>query len=59
MRYLFIILLIWLTLLCFANEPDSTKVKLKKMITKQEKMTPFDSLMIKIEKQDSIKKAKK
>ena len=51
----------WIIILvCFGQEqPDSTKKKLKKIITKQEKQTEFDSLMIKIAKEDSIKQSKK
>ena len=61
MRTAFIIILAWIILLvCFAQEqPDSTKIKLKKLVVKQEKQTAFDSLLIKTAKEDSIKKAKK
>ena len=57
MKYLFIILF---SLLLFPQErPDSTKIKLKRLIIKQEKQTKFDSLMIQIAKKDSVRKAKK
>ena len=60
MKTFFIIVFAWLILLvCFAEEPDSTKVKLKRLVVKQQKLTEFDSLMVKIAKEDSIKKAKK
>ena len=60
MKTFFIVILAWIVLLvCFADEPDSTKQKLKKIIVKQEQQTAFDSLLIKIAKEDSIKKAKK
>ena len=54
--------LIWLVLLALAytqEKPDSTKIKLKKLVIKQEKQTAFDSLMIQIQMEDSVKKAKK
>jgi len=57
MKYLLIILF---SLLLFPQErPDSTKIKLKRLIIKQEKQTKFDSLMIQIAKKDSVRKAKK
>ena len=60
MKTFFIIVFAWLILLvCFADEPDSTKIKLKKLVIKQEKQTKFDSLMIQIQKEDSIKQKKK
>ena len=60
MKTLFIIIFAWIILLvCFAEEPDSTKIKLKRLVMKQEKQTEFDSLMIKIAKEDSIKQSKK
>ena len=53
MKTLFIIIFAWIILLvCFAEEPDSTKIKLKKLVIKQEKQTKFDSLMIQIQKED-------
>jgi len=61
MKIFLIIMFAWIIILvCFGQEqPDSTKKKLKKIITKQEKQTEFDSLMIKIAKEDSIKQSKK
>ena len=62
MKTFFIMSLIWLVLLALAytqEKPDSTKIKLKKLVIKQEKQTAFDSLMIKIAKEDSIKQSKK
>ena len=57
MKYLFIILL--MTFALAQEQPDSTKIKLKKLIIKQEKQTEFDSLMVRIAKKDSVRKAKK
>ena len=60
MKTFFIIIFAWIILLvCLADEPDSTKIKLKKLVIKQEKQTEFDSLMIQIQKEDSIKQSKK
>jgi len=59
MKWLAVILVIWITLLCFAQEkPDSCKTKLKKIKVQQENMNEkLDSLWI-ILKIDSTKRDK-
>ena len=60
MKWLAVILVIWITLLCFAQEkPDSCKTKLKRLIIQQQQDSKLDSIMVKLAKKDSIKQVKK
>ena len=53
MKYFLIILLF---IVYPQEKPDSTKAKLKKILVEQKKQTAFDSLLIKIAKEDSLRK---